>query len=83
MYTTWTDILASLTDAELFDIITPTDGYVDKMLEAMALQELELRSFYDRGTCGTIDYDCTIPDCDDVWMGGDDVWRHRKSTKLH
>lgn len=83
MYTTWTDILASLTDAELFDIITPTDGYVDEMLEAMALQELELRSLYEGQRHGTLDYDCTIPDCDDLWMGREDVWRYRKTTKLH
>jgi hypothetical protein len=79
MYHTWTDILAALTDSELLDLLTETAGYTDEMLTAMAEQELELRSMQH----GTADYDCALPDCDDLWLGGEDVWRHRKTTRLH
>jgi len=76
---TWTEILAALTDSELLDLLTETDGYKDEMLTVMAEQELELRSIQH----GIADYDCLIPDCDDLWLGGEDVWRHRKTTFLH
>jgi len=84
MYDTWTDVLAALTDAELFDLVTPTDGYIDEMLEKMAWQEIELRALIREGEQnGTIDYDCNKPDCDNVRVGGDDVRGHRHPSKLH
>ena len=79
MYHTWTEILAALTDAELLDLLTETDGYTDEMLTAMAEQELEIRSM----NYGTANLDCPITEGDDLWLGGDDVWRHRKTTLLH
>lgn len=84
MYTTWTDILAALTDHELLDIIAPTDGYTDPMLEALAMQELELRQYAEHRSIddGTFTYDSTLPDSDDLWLGRDDVWRCGKTTKL-
>lgn len=85
MYTTWTDILAALTDSELFDLLAPTDGYTDPMLEALAMQELELRQYQTEHRSiddGTFTYDSTLPDSDDLWLGRDDVRRYRKASKL-
>ncbi len=84
MYTTWTDILAALTDSELLDILAPTDGYTDPMLEALAMQELELRQYAEHRSIddGTFTYDSTLPDSDDLWLGRDDVRGYRKASKL-
>lgn len=85
MYTTWTDILAALTESELLDILAPADGYTDPMLESMAMQELELRQHYSERSndYGITDYDSTLPDSDDLWMGREDVRGYRKASKLH
>lgn len=86
MYTTWTDILAALTDSELFDLLAPTEGYTDPMLEALALQELELRQYQTEHRSiddGITYHDSTLPDSDDLWLGRKDVRGYRKTSKLH